>query len=136
MAEQILLDSGALIALANAKDRSHRACVKAVSDLRAQLVTVEGVLVEAAFVLSSRGASNTVRLLELFSALHPVRHAVSPAGLVRVGQLMRQYKRMDFVDGLLLVAADELNISKIVTLDRRDFAIYRKADGSPLEMIP
>ncbi len=100
MAEQVLLDSGVLIALVNEKDSAHRACVDAVFDLRAQIVTVEGVLVEAAFVLSSRDAHERARLVEFFNALQPVRHAVSEAGLSRVGQLMRKYKRMDFVDGL------------------------------------
>lgn len=135
MVESVLLDTGVLVALASRSDPDHRRCVELMNSLRARLVTVEGVLVEASFLVRS-APGGPEKVLELFRLLQGTRHAVSDAGLARVAQLMTRYSRMDLVDGLLVVAAEELRIQTILTLDRRDFSIYRLRSGRALKLLP
>lgn len=135
MVEPFLLDTGVLVALANKSDRDHQRCVAFMRAFRGRLLTVEGVLVEAAFLLHGQREGPS-KMLELVAAMNVERHAVSTRGLVRVGQLLKQYKRMDLVDGLLVAAGDEREIGRILTLDRRDFGIYRLQSGAGFEMFP
>ncbi len=131
----ILLDTGVLVPLVNRADREHDTCAKFVGTLQARLITVEGVLVEAFCVLRQR-RDLASKMLQLTAAMRVERYGVSSASIQRVGQLMTKYKRMDFVDGLLVTAAEELGISRILTLDRRDFGVYRLASGASLEILP
>jgi len=42
---------------------------------------------------------------------------------------MQRYRKipMDFVDSLLVAAADQLSIKEVLTLDRRGFEMYRSS---------
>ena len=51
MASAYLLDTGVVVALANRQDPDHARCVEAWKQIRGQLVTVEGVLVESTHLL-------------------------------------------------------------------------------------
>ena len=128
-----MLDTGVLVALANRADPDHEACVEALEHSTARLVTVEGVLVEACFLL--RRSSAPARPIELALALDAQLHPHSPGGLRRAVEFLRRYqsKSIDLVDALLCVAAEELRISKIFTLDRRDFSVYRLRGSRALE---
>ncbi len=42
---------------------------------------------------------------------------------------------MDYADASLVVLAEELGTTKILTTDRRDFQIYR-AGSKPFEILP
>jgi predicted nucleic acid-binding protein len=89
-------------------------------------LTVEGVLVEAAFLL--RGVRGGIRAaVELLDAAEaeffPCDHEVRQRALA----LMEKYQagRMDLVDGLLVACAEARRTFDILTLDVRDFSIYR-----------
>lgn len=136
MAERALLDTGVLVALANRADPDHAVCVEALKRSSAGLVTVEGVLVEACFLLKRSRAPE--RPLELALALGAHVHAQSPGGLKRAADFMRRYRSrsIDLVDALLCVTAEELDIRRIFTLDRRDFSVYRLRGNRALELVP
>ena len=62
MADPVLLDTGVVVALVNAADPDHDACVAAWTRLRRPVLTVEGVLVEAAHLLrEQRGGASPAR---------------------------------------------------------------------------
>lgn len=136
MAERVLLDTGVLVALANRADRDHAACVEALKRSSAGLITVEGVLVEACFLLRRSRAPE--RPLELALLLGAHLHPQSPGGLKRAAEFMRRYrsKSIDLVDALLCVTAEELDVKRIFTLDRRDFSVYRLRGNRALELLP
>ena len=136
MAERVLLDTGVLVALANRADPDHASCVEALKRSSARLVSIEGVLVEACFLLRRSRAPE--RPLELAAALGVHLHAQSPGGLKRAADFMRRYrsKSIDLVDALLCVTAEELEIERIFTLDRRDFSVYRLKGNRALELLP
>src|SRR4051812_20173318 len=51
VARGVLLDTGVLVAISNALDPAHRRCLDALKPLQGELVSVEGVLVEATHLL-------------------------------------------------------------------------------------
>ncbi len=129
MPRRVLLDTGIIVALVNRADPDHARCVDLWGELRAQIVTVEGVLVEAAHLLRrARGGPETAINLVLGAGARLV--PATEARLVRAMALMKTYRDvpMDLVDALLVVSAEELNIAEALSLDRRGFNAYR-ADG-------
>jgi uncharacterized protein len=56
----------------------------------------------------------------------------------RCGDLLRQYSDagLDFVDALIVAMAERLNITRLLTLDRRDFQIVRPKHCSSFDLLP
>jgi len=121
-----LLDTGFVVALVNKADPDHERCAEVWRELRTQLLSVDGVLIEAAHLLrrSPGGAAGVIGLVfgagtELIASTEQRAH--------RAVALMKKYADvpMDFVDALLVVIAEERKVHDVLTLDRRGFTTYR-----------
>jgi predicted nucleic acid-binding protein len=44
--------------------------------------------------------------------------------------------KLDFVDALIVAIAERLNISRLLTLDRRDFQFIRPKHCTSFELLP
>ena len=73
-------------------------------------------------------------LIEGFASVCPV----SLPSLRRVRALMDKYADlpMDYADATLVVLAEDLGVSDILTLDRRDFGVYRIAGTGAFHILP
>jgi hypothetical protein len=114
------------VALIHADDRHHAACRDALERIREPLATVWPVITEAMYLLdfSSQAQEALWRLLERDA----VRILPLDAGDVpRLRELMRKYRDlpMDLADAALVRAAERQRISRVFTIDRRDFEVYR-----------
>jgi predicted nucleic acid-binding protein len=114
------------VALIHADDRHHAACRDALERIREPLATVWPVITEAMYLLdfSSQAQEALWRLLERDA----VRILPLDAGDVpRMRELMRKYRDlpMDLADAALVRAAERERISRVFTIDRRDFEVYR-----------
>jgi len=121
----------------NAADPDHARCVDVWRDVRAQIVTVEGVLAEASYLLRRAlgGPAAAIKLaLGVGARLVP---APEPR-LRRATGLLETYRDvpMDLVDALLVVSAEEMRISEILTLDERGFRTYRIGGRRSFQMLP
>ena len=114
------------MALIHADDRHHASCREALERIREPLATVWPVITEAMYLLgfSSDAQDALWRLLE--------RDAVKilpldPGDVPRMRELMRKYRDlpMDLADAALVRAAERERISRVFTIDRRDFEVYR-----------
>jgi predicted nucleic acid-binding protein len=137
VAERVLLDTGFVVALINARDPDHTRCVGVWSKTHARIFSVEGVLVEAAHLLRKvkHGARGAVGLIYgAGTEIVPVSDERARRALV----LMDKYADvpMDFVDALLVVLAEETGIRQILTLDRRGFQAYRARGRERFELLP
>ena len=137
MARRLLLDTGFLVALVNRADPDHERCTNAWRPLRAEILSVEGVLVEAAYLLR-RVRGGPQKAIALAVAAGVRMYAPQLCTLGRAAELMTRYQNvpMDFVDALLICVAEEADVREILTLDRRGFTVYRVKDKRPLTMIP
>ncbi|MBA3543871.1 MAG: PIN domain-containing protein [Chthoniobacterales bacterium] len=57
---------------------------------------------------------------------------------LRSAEILRQYSdaKLDFVDALIVVIAERLNITRLLTLDRRDFQLIRPRHCVSFELLP
>jgi len=132
-----LLDTGVVVALVNAADPDHPRCREVWSRLRSRIYTVEGVLVEAAHLLSrAPGGADAAVGLVLDAGATLV--APTETRLNRARALMSKYHDtpMDLVDALLVVTAEQERVADVLTLDRRGFETYRLAGRRRFRILP
>ncbi len=126
----ILADTGPLVALFDPADASHAGCAQTLESIEEPLGTTTPVLTET-FHLLSPGSLGSQRLMDFIATGGLVMLFMDDASLGRAFELMIQYSDapMDLADASLVVAAEQLNLRKVFTLDRNDFAIYRIKRG-------
>ena len=137
VARKVLLDTGFVVALVNAKDADHERCLAVWKTLRARIFSVEGVLVESAHLLGRvpGGASHASRLVfESGAQIAPF----TAERAMRAASLMAKYHDvpMDFVDALLVTVAEDEDVREVLTLDRRGFLAYRALGRRPFHVLP
>ena len=125
-----LVDTGALVALFDPRDGDHDVCRQILRRLREPLLTTVPVLTEAFHLLSpaSRGAD---RLRDFVMHRGLGIWFLDQAAIERGFELMERYadQPMDLADASLVVAGEAVSTRRVVTLDRRDFEIYRLKRG-------
>jgi predicted nucleic acid-binding protein len=64
--------------------------------------------------------------------------SVTSEDLIRVNKILEQYadSQLDFTDATIVAIAERLMISRIYTLDRRDFSIIRPNHCDYFELLP
>jgi predicted nucleic acid-binding protein len=133
----ILVDAGPLVALVDADDQHHGACVAALQSLKEPLGTVWPPFTEAMYLLADLPAAQEA-LWEMVErgAIHLL--LLDSADAPRMRELMRKYanRPMDFADAALVRVAEREGLRRIFTVDRRDFAVYRIHGGSRFTIIP
>ena len=137
MAKRAVADTGPLIAIVRKREKAHKKSVAALKALRPPLLTRWPVLTEAAWLLrdepggikaiASLVQSESVKLVELDgSVLHWII-----AFLDRYASVGAQ-----MADATFMYVAEREGIDTVLTLDRRDFSVYRTTDGRALEIVP
>ena len=131
----LLVDTGPLVALLNARDQ-HHAWARATFDTVAPpLATCEAVLSEACFLVRKLpgGPAAVLALVERGVVEVPFRLADE---LPAVAKLMKRYASvpMSLADACLVRMAELDSKARIVTCDS-DFAIYRKHGRQALALI-
>jgi predicted nucleic acid-binding protein len=114
------------VALIHADDRHHGSCREALKKIREPLATAWPAITEAMYLLgfSWKAQDALWRLLEGDAVkILPLEVADLP----RMRELMRKYRDlpMDLADAGLVRVAEREKISRVFTIDRRDFELYR-----------
>lgn len=132
----ILIDTGPLVALIRRNDRHHERCCEVLAGIRESLWTVWPVVSEAMFLLRSWRGQDA--LWEMIDSRKVALIDLDAEDSSRMRDLMKKYKDlpMDLADAALVCAAEKRRMSRIFTLDRRDFSIYRLRDGEPFSLMP
>jgi uncharacterized protein len=122
----VLVDAGPLVALIDAADGHHEACVRALEQIRDPLVTVWPAFTEAMYLLG--GSWRAQRALWSRIESKALTLAALDAGdAPRMRELMEKYRDlpMDLADAALVRVAEREGLSRIFTVDRRHFTVYR-----------
>ena len=137
MASELLLDTGAFVALVDRSEKRHAACVTALDGWRGPIVTTEAVLTETLYLLGPHWSSQKV-CLEFFARGAFLLVPSSAASLKRVSVLMEKYRNvpMDFADATLVALGEELGTDVVFTLDHRGFSAYRLGQRKPFRLVP
>lgn len=130
-----LVDAGPLVGAFWSADQWHGWSRKTLSSLGEPAFTTETVFAEAVHHLKT----HTPALLQLLAALDTglVRFIpVYPANAARAAEIITRYApRADWGDASLVILSERHRQAQLVTLDVRDFSIYRRNDGSPVPCI-
>jgi len=137
VANELLLDTGAFVALVDRSEKRHADCVAALDRWSGAIVTTEAVLTETLYLLGPDWSSQKVGLEFVlrgaFLLVPP-----SQASLKRVSVLMEKYRNvpMDYADATLVALGEELGSDRVFTLDRRGFSAYRLNQRKPFQLVP
>lgn len=134
-----LLDTSFLVALSNTKDKHHIRCLTVAREFDEQLLLPVTVLPEVTYLIGSRLGHLAMRrfICSLSNSNMLVVH-LENADLSRVFNILEQYKdsRLDFVDATIVAMAERLNVTQVLTLDRRDFSIIRPTHCEHFVLLP
>ena len=128
MAGELLLDTGALVSILDRSQREHQAFADFFRNWSDEVVTTEAVVTESTHLLA-RVRGGYIACLDFVLSGGAVLVPLSQGALRRSRELMARYADcpMDFADATLVVLAEDLKTTKILTADRKDFSIYRIA---------
>ncbi len=133
----ILIDAGPLVAIISRDDQHHEPCIATFAMIREPMLTVWPALAEAMHLLrSSLDAQEVLWEILLGGSLRIADLDLEDCARMR--HLMRKYRDlpMDLADAALVAVAERERISRIFTLDRRDFSIYKPAGIRRFEIVP
>ena len=137
MAVELLLDTGAFVALVDRSEKRHDDCVAALEAWTGPIVTTEAVLTETLYLVGPQWRAQRVCLEFILRGAFQLVPS-SPKSLQRVAVLMERYRNvpMDFADATLVVLGEELETEQVFTLDRRGFSVYRLNRRKAFQIIP
>jgi uncharacterized protein len=133
-----IADTSFVLAVANSSDSKHPICVSVFN--HAQTIYLpQSTLNEVCYMLGTRGGSRAV--VQFLLALPQMKYRLLPLeaiDLARTAELLNKYAdaRPDFVDVTLVAIAERLNISTILTLDKRDFSLIVPRHAEYLTLLP
>ncbi|HEV2007197.1 MAG TPA: hypothetical protein VGQ88_00590 [Burkholderiales bacterium] len=101
------------------------------------MVTSAAIVTEAAWITASASHQMLINLLTWLNRGAVAVHNVEPGDIGRIAALAARYRtlRPDFADLALLALAERLKTDHILTLDKRDFAVYRLRNGRSLRNV-
>ena len=137
MANELLLDTGAFVALVDRSEKRHADCVAVLDQWRGTIVTTEAVLTETLDLVGPRWQAQKICL----EFLHRGAFVLVPASQTsfnRAAVLMEKYRNvpMDYADATLVALGEELGTDLVFTLDRRGFSAYRLHQRKPFQLLP
>ena len=129
------VDTGFLVALFAQDDPLHDSATQYLKTLaRIKLYSILPVVVEACFFLDTHGKTALLQWIER-GAMR--LHEVTVEDFSAIRELIEKYSNIapDFTDAALVALAIKHDITCILTVDQRDFSIYRFPDGSQFERL-
>ena len=134
-----LVDTGPLFALAHETDHYHQRVKKYLSTHRDTWIVPAPVVTETCIgILDRLGADAELAFLRSLAAKEMVIQEVAHSDLNRAIEILEQYRDAEFgmVDATTMAIAERLKIEVILTLDRRDFGIFRPRHCAAFHLVP
>jgi len=121
-----ILDTGPWVALIDRSESMHDRCVRWFKDYSGKLYSTEAVLTEVLYLLNFSVKAQTAAIDFVLKSVVELIPA-SGESLKKVRALMRKYSDppMDYADATIVCLGMDAGIKNIITLDKKDFSIYR-----------
>jgi uncharacterized protein len=133
-----LLDTGFVLALLSPNDNRHEACRRVMQVERSPLLP-QIVLPELAYmVVRNLGYPPFLSFMRFALAGQPPLVEATAEDLSRAMDIMEQYadSKIDFVDCMVVAMAERMNITRVLTIDRRHFSLVRPRHTMGFEILP
>jgi predicted nucleic acid-binding protein len=130
-----LIDAGPLVGLLDGDDQWHEWSEAALAALdETRLASTETAVAEACHLLRHHRRALAALVDMIAAGVVRLVPTLSEDSL-RIGELLTQYPRMDAGDATLVALSECYPRSRLITVDRTDFTVYRRKDGSPVPCI-
>jgi predicted nucleic acid-binding protein len=130
----VIVDTGFFVALFRPADRLRAKAREFLRDNRRRLLTAAPVIVEACYFLDSDGKCRLLEWIER-GAVAVADVPTSAYGEIR-GLILKYTDRdIDFTDAALVWLAENTGCRAILTVDMRDFNVFRLARGRRFELV-
>lgn len=136
--ETVIADTGFVIALTNRTDTKHTE-VRAVYTQHTQILLPQTALVEIAYLLGrDAGIQVVVAFLQGLPASRFILTELTLEDVARIGEILAHYadSKVDFVDASVMAIAERLNITTVLTIDQRDFRLFRPKHCGSFTLLP
>jgi predicted nucleic acid-binding protein len=132
-----LIDTGPFVAYLNRSDPTHEVVATFVDTFKGELVTTGAVIGEVMYFVSERASGPISFAKFLLGSGVRIVDSTRPQQVLAAAELMSKYSDtpMDFADATLVLLAEEVGVTEILTLDRRGFSTYRTAKGKGFRLI-
>jgi hypothetical protein len=130
----VIVDTGFLVSLFRPAERLRSPAREFLRNNRHPLLTVAPVIVETCFFLDPEGK---VRLLEWIQRGAVAVAEVPTSAFADIRSLICKYadRDIDFADAAIVWLAEKTGCLAIVTVDVRDFSIFRLRKGKRFELV-
>jgi predicted nucleic acid-binding protein len=126
------------VAFLNRNDEAHESVRQTLRGIKGQLTTTAAVVSEVMYFTSEHPSGPLSFAQFVIASRMVVSEMCQPAEVLAAAELMARYSDtpMDFADATLVLLADRLGITDVLTLDRRGFSTYRTSKGKPFRIAP
>jgi uncharacterized protein len=132
----IIVDTGVLVAVANAMDVHHARCLALLETHPGPLIVPQTVLTEVCWLLGTvDGPDSVAVLLNSFVDGPCELMALTAADLGRISQLVIE-QRLDMVDASIVAIAERINAVELASLDRGLFSAVRAKHVDAFAVLP
>ena len=125
--EKVIADTGFVVAVANRLDQRHAEVVPVYLQYP-QILLPQFALVEIAYLIGRDiGIGSVVQFLQYLSVSRFEVITATDQDIDRTASILEKYldSRVDFVDASIMAIAERLNIQTVLTIDQRDFRLFR-----------
>lgn len=134
-----LADSSFVIAIASSHDKWHQRCEATYLSLTDIVYVPQPTLAEIAHLVTKVDGNRA--FLRFLKGLRETKYRIiglADEDIQRTIEILEDYSdtRLDFVDASIMAVAERLNITRILTVDRRDFQIVRPKHVEHFEVLP
>lgn len=134
-----LLDSGFLYAFINEKENRHDEVSAVLQNIYEPIILPVPAITEVAYlVLRDLGVEHLANFLDELSETDFILEMPTAEDYKRAAEIIRKYDdaNIDFVDAAIVAIAERLNITKILTVDRRHFGMFKPNHCEAFEIFP
>jgi uncharacterized protein len=133
-----IADTSYVVAVAIETDKNHERCM-AVHRQQRTIFLPQSTLAETGYLLTKLGGNR--KAASFLAGLSRSKYkmvALEPQDIARTAELPNQYadSRLDFVDATIVAIAERLQLTRILTLDSRDFSLVRPRHAEHFELLP
>ena len=133
-----LLDTGFLLAVIDADDDLHEPCATALR-FEVNPLLPDVVVPELAYsILRELGYAPLTKFLRSIGSGELTIVQTTAPDFERAADVLEKYadSRVDFVDAAIVALAERLNVTRILTVDRRHFGLFKPSHCEFFEIVP
>lgn len=138
MSQLVVADTGFVVALLNSQDRFHLP-VRRVYEQQESILLPQTALTEVAYLVGREaGIPIVIQFLRGISLSRFTLVAIDEQDLKMASNILNEYldSQIDFVDATVMAIAERYDCDTILTLDRRDFQIFRPQHCDYFTLLP